>query len=300
MINYAIPGVYSHFELNVNLIHLIKDHPEFFYDNIGIDAVFGIFPFCIMDGGRIFNEYVHLTKEEVEYIVKTYNDLSTPVRLVYTNTQLDPSLYNDRWSNIVLKIVENDINQIVVSDDNFQKYVRENYPKFSFISSTTKCLNLADFKEELKKDAYLEVCLDYNLNSNLKMLNELTEQEREKCEFLINAICAPGCQNRKEHYKFNSLYHINQGMNFHMIYCPITDNTVSPTNCAYRNNLSYEDIVKNYEPLGFKHFKLEGRTLSDLEVAANYIKYMVKPEYKEYVLTRIMPEKAMNKGVLHQ
>ena len=61
-----------------------------------------------------------------------------------------------------------------------------------------------------------------------------------------------------------------------------------------------EDIVKNYEPLGFKHFKLEGRTLSDLEVAANYIKYMVKPEYKEYVLTRIMPEKAMNKGVLHQ
>ena len=43
MINYAIPGVYSHFELNVNLIHLIKDHPEFFYDNIGIDAVFGIF-----------------------------------------------------------------------------------------------------------------------------------------------------------------------------------------------------------------------------------------------------------------
>ncbi len=144
MINYAIPGVYSHFELNVNLIHLIKDHPEFFYDNIGIDAVFGIFPFCIMDGGRIFNEYVHLTKEEVEYIVKTYNDLGIPVRLVYTNTQLDPSLYNDRWSNIVLKIVENDINQIVVSDDNFQKYVRENYPKFSFISSTT-ILTLSHF-----------------------------------------------------------------------------------------------------------------------------------------------------------
>ena len=119
MINYAIPGVYSHFELNMNLLKMMKEHPEYFYENVGIDAVFGVFPFSIMDGGRIFTEYEHLTKEDVEYVVNAYNKMGVPVRLVYTNTQLNPSLYNDRWSNIVLKIVENDMNQIVVSDDNF-------------------------------------------------------------------------------------------------------------------------------------------------------------------------------------
>ena len=31
------------------------------------------------------------------------------------------------------------------------------------------------------------------------------------------------------------------------------------------NNISYEEIVEKYEPNGFCHFKLEGRTFNDSE-----------------------------------
>jgi hypothetical protein len=32
--------------------------------------------------------------------------------------------------------------------------------------------------------------------------------------------------------------------------------------------------------MGFSNFKLEGRTLTDLEVLMNIAKYMIKPEYQ--------------------
>lgn len=49
------------------------------------------------------------------------------------------------------------------------------------------------------------------------------------------------------------------------------------------NNLSKKDIYEKYIKEGFSNFKIEGRTLSPYEIALNYVKYMVKDEYKEYV-----------------
>ena len=46
----------------------------------------------------------------------------------------------------------------------------------------------------------------------------------------------------------------------------------------YKNNLSPEDIVE-YSKKGFSMFKLEGRTLSDKEVALNFARYLFKPKW---------------------
>lgn len=287
MINFAIPGMYENASLNLAFLDYKKHHPEKFYDDVNINAVFGNFQFCIWDGGRVFNNYKQASKEDIEYLTKTYNDLfDVSVRLVFTNNQLQPEHYLNRFGNLCLSMCENEKNEIVLVNDDFKNYIHQNYPKYSFISSTTKCLNKEQTLEELNREDFKMVCLDYNLNSNINFLQSLTKEQVEKTEFLVNAICPPGCPNRKLHYKLNSVSHVNYGKNF-QINCGIEGGINSRSVVNYKNNLTYEDIKNIYAPMGFKYFKLEGRTLSPLDVLTNYVQYMVKPEYQFEVLAEV-------------
>lgn len=291
MINFMLPGMYEHVELNLRFIQLLKEHPEYFYDNVQIGAAYGNFQFCVFDGGRIFTNYKHTCAEEIESIVKAYNDYGVPVRLVFTNPVIQPKHFKNRFGQVILKACHNEMNEIVVNNEEFEQYLRENYPKFTFISSTTKCLNTADqFKEELNKDKYKMICLDYNLNKNKKLLDTIEAEDRDKCEFLINAICPPGCPNRKEHYRLNGLYSLSYGKPYATAGCPITFNTLHPNALNSHNNLTPEEIYNTYVPNGYVNFKLEGRTLGILENLLNYVRYMVKPEYQMYVIDFIIRE----------
>lgn len=290
MINFAIPGMYELSTLNFRLLDLYQKDKSIFYPNVNIDAVFGNFQFCIWDGGRIFTQYRQTTKEEIEYITHVYNETyHVPIRFIFTNTELKPSDYNNRFCNLILDLCENDLNQIVINNNNLMDYIHENYPQYKFISSTTKCLNnTKDSKAEIDDERFFEVCLDYNLNRNLNYLKELTPQQKDKTEFLVNAICPSGCPYRKEHYKLNSLFHLTYGKQFKIPGCSIHYDTLQFNDPLRPNNLSPEEIFNVYYPLGFSHFKLEGRTLGKLEVAANYVHYLIKPEYQLEVLRTLV------------
>lgn len=288
--NFIIPGLYEHHQLNFALLTLLKIHPEYFYDDVKITAIYGSFQFSIFDGGRIFNSYKHTNKEEIEHIVHTYNEVyNVPIRLVCTNCELKPEDYKNRFGNVVLSLCENDMNEIVVNHSGFEQYVRETYPQYSFISSTTKCLNTPkEFLQELNTNKYKMICLDYNLNKNMSLLEKISEERRKECEFLVNAICPPGCPNRKKHYSLNSLFSLSYGKPYTIENCPIEYSTVHPACFSYKNNLSPEDIYNTYVPMGYNLFKLEGRTLSEIENACNYVRYMVKPEYHFQALTLLL------------
>jgi len=53
MKNYAIPGLYKHYNLNIYFLDLLNKYPEYFVENLKINAIYGNFPFCTWDGGRI-------------------------------------------------------------------------------------------------------------------------------------------------------------------------------------------------------------------------------------------------------
>lgn len=289
-VKFALPGMYEHAELNFNLLYIYKHYPQYFYDNIGFDAFYGNFQFCIFDGGRVFEQYKQTNAEEIARIVSTYNDtFDVPIRLIFTSNTLEKKHFTDRFSNVVLELCENQKNQIVLVNDDLKKYIQDKYPKYTYISSTTKCLTSpVDLKNELQKEEFMEVCLDYNLNKNKKMLEALSPEEKEKCEFLINAICPPGCPYRKNHYKLNSLLYLNYGKAYRTPGCPIKFNTLHPSTTNNANNLTPEEIYGWYSQNGFKHFKIEGRTLYAHEVASNYVRYMVKPEYQLFVLDLLL------------
>lgn len=279
--NFLLPGFYEHFVLNLNFIDYMLEYPERFYDNVGIDAVYGNFQYCIFEGGRIFDNYKQSSQEEIEFITSAFNNRNIPIRLVFTNNQLKEKHFSDRFCNKVLEICNaSGMNEITIADQRLEDYIRNKYNNFKFISSTTKCLSdIKMSKEELNKDYHL-VCLDYNLNKNMEYLDSLSQQEKEKCELLVNAICAPNCPSRKEHYKMNGLYSLNYRKPYQISECLITESTVHPVCLNSTNNLTPEEIYTIYLKKGFSHFKLEGRSLSDMEVLLNYIRYMIKPEWQ--------------------
>ena len=286
MVKYIIPGFYEHADINLKLIDLMKTNPEIFNDNTEIHASYGNFQHCIFDGGRIFPDLSQASKEVIDNIILDYNKRGIKVRYVFTNNQLKETDYYDRFANIILEEGNNGMNEIVIADSGLENYIREHYNNYNFISSTTKCLtNPQDLKKELGKDNYYMVCLDYNLNHNKKLLESLSSEEKNKCEFLVNAICVSGCPNRKEHYRLNSISNLQYGRKYQMEECNIRYNGIHPKILSQPNNITVNEIYNYYEPLGFSYFKIEGRTWSDMDLILTYANFMVKPDQQLYFIS---------------
>lgn len=274
-------------DANFDFLNFYKNERQCFYENVNIYAVYGNPQLCIWDGGRIFTDYKHASLNEVKYIIDKYNkEFNLPVRFVFTNPILKPEHYKDRFCNLITAAGAQYHNEIVIGDDNFMQYLKEKYPSYNFISSTTKCLNMEQTKEELKKEDYKMVCLDYNLNKKLDWLKTFSKDEIEKTEFLVNPICPLKCNFRKDHYFLNGVSHLKYGKNYVMEDCGIKGNTFHPD--QRKHHLTYDDIVKYYEPLGFKYFKIEGRTWERKSLILTYIDYMVKPEYKSFAISCLL------------
>jgi len=163
--------------------------------------------------------------------------------------------------------------------------LRDRFPKYKFISSTTKCLKNTDLAlQELDKD-YYKICLDYNLNHNINFLKSLNEKQKEKTEFLINPICGANCLNRSKHYKLNSIYSLTYGKHYRLDFCNITTSNLYPLDKKVRNELTPEDIYTTYKDMGFYSYKIEGRTFTYETHFCSIIKYLVKPEYYLFITT---------------
>lgn len=291
---YALCGMYSHYNIIKILMHYKEKHPECFYDDFYLDAVFGNFQFCVWDGGRIFPTYKHATLEEIQEIRYYYNDiLKIPMRFIYTNTKIEPQHLDDRFCNEVTQLCENSLNEIVVNSPVLEEYLRTNYPSYKFVSSTTKCvLDKNKTKELLNNNNYSLVCLDYNLNYNLKFLETFTPEEKDRTEFLVNAVCGTGCQMRKKHYDLNSIFSLNYGKKYNLSFCNIPGYMLYPYGLDKTketcNRISYEEIRDVYAPMGFKHFKIEGRTFEAPFYIGTCVNYMVKPEYRIFIAEEIL------------
>ena len=285
MIKYAIPAMYELADLNFRLLSIKKERPDLFYDDIEIEISYGNPQFCIWDGGRVFSSYKQSSMDNIKNIIDTCNNtFNIPIRYVFTNNQLTSNEYHNRFCNLLMEIGANGFNEVVVADDNFMKYLKDKYPMYKYVSSTTKVItNPEEAKKEINKEEYKLTCLHYDLNFNFKFLNSLNEKERAKTEFLVNPICPAGCQFRKDHYKLNSQMVLNYGKNYSTPWCGISKNNFYYD--VHKNHMTYDMIKEKYAPMGFEHFKIEGRTWEKLDLALTYCEYMIKPKYQHYVLT---------------
>lgn len=287
-INFHIPDFINHCRLNLLLLTLMQQHPEYFRDGVKIASVFGAFPPSLWNGGR--NTVGVVDDEIIRQVTKAFNSRGVPLRFTFTNPLIEEKHLGDPFCNKVMRMCDNGLNEVIVLSPILEEYIRKNYPSYKITSSTCKEIRNADeLSAELEKD-YHYVVLDYNWNNNFEFLETLPH--KEKCELLINACCVPNCPRRGEHYRSIGETQIKYAeymktppmmrkpTHFEDFKCPsmlrhIYQITDLPT------HISPDAIVEKYVPMGFSQFKIEGRTVPDIALAENYIYYMIKPEYKD-------------------
>ena len=273
-INFYLPNFQRDNGLNLTIIKTLRQHPEYFYNNIKIGAVYDCFYGAVWSGGKNF--YGINTKSEIEEIIHMYNELNIPLRFTFTNSLLEKKHLYDTYCNLIMESANNGLNEVLVNSPILEEYLRKEYPNFKIISSTTKCERDIN-KINKENNKYFLTVIDYNDNHNWELLNKI--KQKDKIELLVNAYCPPNCPNRKAHYDDVSKAQLIFQPNYTNFECNKSTGNFS-TIKTYENFISQEELYGKYFLKGFCHFKIEGRRVHLANVIESYIYYLIKPEYK--------------------
>jgi collagenase-like PrtC family protease len=278
IIYFYIPEFVKLFHVNMTLLERMSQCPAHYRENIKIGAIYGCFPGTIWNGGRVSLGLMPQT--DMTRCINFHKEIEMPLRFTWTNIALEEKHFMDPLCNWVTKEAEDGINEILVNDPKLEAYIREHYPQYPLISSTTKCLsNIEAVNAELEKD-YKLVVLDYGFNNDWEKLEQINHHE--KCEILVNPACNPHCPFRAQHYLALSKNQLDPSIDgdgevkdcptFNRRFCEIQE---LPT------FISWKAIETEYIPRGFRHFKIEGRTAHPLLIMETYLHYFAKEEFRD-------------------
>ena len=290
---YHLPGLFEFYELYKEFLPLYRKHREYFYDWCDIGSIYGAPADCIWGGGRVgFGE--HDSKE----VLKLMQEYGISARLTFSNSLLTKEHLSDKKCNELCRIFDigrdNERsrgfgNGIIIYSDILLDYIKENYPDFYFVSSTTKVLtDFCEFENELNREDFRYVVPDFRLNKSFDKLKALSQHQKEKVEFLCNECCWFGCTDRKECYETVSRKNLGEDCPEH--YCIAPDSGQGYLFSKAMENpgfIGVDDIKNTYLPMGFSNFKIEGRGLGSAMILEFLLYYMTKPQYQIHVREHI-------------
>lgn len=319
--HYHLPGLFEFYELYREFLQLYRKHREYFYDWCDIGSIYGAPADCVWGGGRVgFGE--HDSKE----VLKLMQEYGISARLTFSNSLLTREHLSDPKCNELCRIFDigrdnerssgfgndkdieccidndNDIsginkrikvkecrNGIIIYSDILLDYIKENYPGFYFVSSTTKVLtDFGEFENELNREDFRYVVPDFRLNKSFDKLKALSQHQKDKVEFLCNECCWFGCMDRKKCYETVSRKNLGEDCPEH--YCTAPDSGQGYLFSKAMENpgfIGVDDIKNIYLPMGFSNFKIEGRGLGSAMILEFLLYYMTKPQYQIHVREHI-------------
>ncbi|SKB77443.1 hypothetical protein SAMN06296386_10594 [Lachnospiraceae bacterium] len=277
---YHLPGLFEFYELYEVFLPLFRDHREYFYDWCEIGSIYGAPMDCLWGGGRVgFGE---AEPQKVAALMKKYG---ISARLTFSNSELREEHLSDRNCNALCAMFENSgpvQNGVIIHSDLLMEYIKSKYPKFYFVSSTTKVLTDFDkFADELDREDFLYVVPDFRLNKDFDRLKDLSDSQKQKVEFLCNECCWYGCYDRKRCYENVSRKNLGDSVEDHICVSPEAHKGYKFSD-AMKNPgfIGIDDIQNVYVPAGFSNFKIEGRSLGSAVILEFLLYYMTKPEYQ--------------------
>lgn len=318
---YHLPGLFEFYEFYKEFLPLYREHREYFYDWCEIGSIYGAPADCVWGGGRVgFGE--HDPKE----VLKLMQEYGISARLTFSNSLLTREHLSDKKCNELCRIFDigrdnerssgfgndkdieccidngNDIsginkrikvkeckNGIIIYSDILLDYIKENYPGFYFVSSTTKVLtDFGEFENELNREEFRYVVPDFRLNKSFDKLKALSQHQKDKVEFLCNECCWFGCTDRKKCYETVSRKNLGEDCPEH--YCVAPDSGQGYLFSKAMENpgfIGVDDIKNTYLPMGFSNFKIEGRGLGSAMILEFLLYYMTKPQYQIHVREHI-------------
>jgi hypothetical protein len=206
-------------------------------------------------------------------------------RLTFSNSLLREEHLADSKCNALCALFERNgsaENGVILCSDLLLNYLRERYPGFYFVSSTTKVLTkFRQLEAELDREAFRYVVPDFRLNKAFDRLNALPDEKKRKVEFLCNECCRFDCRDRKACYENVSRKSLGEDCADHICTSPNAARGYRFSD-AMKNPgfIGIDDIQNVYLPNGFSHFKIEGRSLGSAMILEFLLYYMTKPEYQ--------------------
>ena len=291
---YHLPGLFEFYDLYKAFLPLFREHREYFYEWCEIGSIYGAPSDCLWGGGRV--GFGDADPEAVAALTKEYG---ISARLTFSNSLLREEHLADKKCNALCALFEKNgaaSSGVIIHSDLLLDYIKAKYPGFYFVSSTTKVLtDFAQFEGELKRDEFSYVVPDFRLNKQFAKLNALTPAEKQKVEFLCNECCWFGCQDRKKCYENVSQKNLGETQEDHVCASPNAGRGYRFSD-AMKNPgfIGISDIQNMYAPQGFRHFKIEGRSLGSAVILEFLLYYMTKPEYQLKVREEIYLDSSLD------
>ncbi len=280
---WHLPGFCYFRQLNAAVIALMKEYPNCFRDGYRIGSVYGTFPGAIWNGGRVVMGIAG--KRDIEGTLKLYNSKGVPVRFTWTNSVLEEKHVYDTYCNLIMRLADNGMNQVLVNVPVLEEYIRREYPGYKLISSTTKRINETDgVLAELQKDYFL-VVLDYDLNHDAKTLEAIAPWA-DRVEILVNEVCSPGCPLRAQHYAQQSRAQLEFDVG-DLFHCPNSNQQKGFEECMKRPAFISNEEIGSYIDRGFVNFKIAGRGMPQSYVYEAYLYFLVKEDQRDFIRRRI-------------
>ncbi len=278
---YHLPGLFEFYELYSVFLPLFRRHREYFYEWCEIGSIYGAPAECIWGGGRVGGG-----ERKPEEVLELMEEYGISARLTFSNSLLGKEHLADSRCNALCALFETGKkNGVIVHSDLLLSYLTANYPGLYFVSSTTKVLtDFRQFLDEVNREEFLYVVPDFRLNKALDKWRTLSEYQKEKVEFLCNECCWFGCQDRKLCYEAVSRRNLGENAWEHRCKAPDAKEGYRFSKAmANPGFICTKDIKENYLPMGFSHFKIEGRGLGSALILEFLLYYMTKPEYQLHV-----------------
>ena len=291
---YHLPGLFEFYELYRVFLPLYRAHQEYFYDWCRIGSIYGAPPDCIWGGGRIGSG--DCAAQEALALTREYG---VSARLTFSNSLLREEHLTDQKCNALCRLFsESDgpQNGVIVHSELLLRYLRERYPKLYFVSSTTKVLTaFTQLQAELARDEFRFVVPDFRLNRAFDRLNALPDALKDKVELLCNECCWFGCKERSACYEAVSRKNLGEAAPEHICAAPDAAGGYRFSKAMENPGfIGVEAIRSIYMPMGFSHFKIEGRSLGSALILEFLLHYLTKPEYQLRVREEVYLENTLD------
>ena len=291
---YHLPGLFEFYELYRVFLPLYRTHREYFYDWCRIGSIYGAPPDCIWGGGRIGSG--DCTAQEALALTREYG---VSARLTFSNSLLREEHLTDQKCNALCRLFsESDgpQNGVIVHSELLLRYLQERYPKLYFVSSTTKVLTaFPQLQAELARGEFRFVVPDFRLNRAFDRLNALPDAAKDKVELLCNECCWFGCKERSACYEAVSRKNLGEAAPEHICAAPDAAGGYRFSKAMENPGfIGVEAIRSIYMPMGFSHFKIEGRSLGSALILEFLLHYLTKPEYQLRVREEVYLENTLD------
>ncbi len=291
---YHLPGLFEFYELYRVFLPLYRHRREYFYDWCDIGSIYGAPADCIWGGGR-----VGFGDSDPRKVFELMEEYGISSRLTFSNSLLREEHLLDRRCNALCELFRQSKsvqNGVIVHSELLADYLRVHFPELYLVSSTTKVLTeFPQLVEEVNREEFRYVVPDFRLNKSFEKLSTLSQAQKDKIEFLCNECCYFGCVDRKRCYEAVSRKSLGENCPEHPCAAPGAEEGYRFSR-AMKNPgfIGIEDITRVYLPMGFSHFKIEGRSLGSALILEFLLYYMTKPEYQLQVREEIYLENTLD------